>query len=221
MDGATLNAGAVAAVQRIRNPISLARLVMEKSEHVLLVAQGAEQFARKHHVPTCQPSDLLVGRELERWHELQGNPNWRTVQAFGAIYRDTVGAVARDKAGHMAAGTSTGGTPHKLPGRVGDSPLIGCGAYADDPTGGVSATGHGEALMKAVISKTTCDLITRGLNAQEAAEGAIQLLAERVNGLGGVIVVDAQGRIGAAHNTPRMAYAYIGAEGEISARIKC
>ena len=221
MDGATLNAGAVAAVQRIRNPISLARLVMEKSEHVLLVAQGAEQFARKHRVPTCQPSDLLVGRELERWHELHGNPNWRTVQAFGAIYRDTVGAVARDEAGNIAAGTSTGGTPHKLPGRVGDSPLIGCGAYADNLAGGVSATGHGEALMKVVISKTTCDFVGRGQSAQEAAEAAIRLLAERVNGLGGVIVVDARGRIGAAHNTPRMAHAYIGAEGEIVARIKC
>jgi beta-aspartyl-peptidase (threonine type) len=221
MDGATLNAGAVAAVQRVRNPISLARLVMEKSEHVLLVSQGAEQFARKHGVSTCQPSDLLVGRELERWHELHGDPNWRTVLAFGPIYHDTVGAVARDEAGNIAAGTSTGGTPHKLPGRVGDSPLIGCGAYADNLAGGVSATGHGEALMKVIISKTTCDFAGRGQSAQQAAEAAIELLAERVEGLGGVIVVDAQGRIGAAHNTPRMAHAFVTPEGDIVARIAC
>lgn len=221
MDGATLNAGAVAAVQHIHNPISLARLVLDKSEHVLLVAQGAERFARQHGIALCQPNDLLVGSELDRWHELHGNPNWRTAQAYGTVYRDTVGAVARDEAGNMAAGTSTGGTPLKLPGRVGDSPLIGCGAYADNLSGGVSATGHGEALMKVVISKTTCDLIARGQSAQESAAAAIQLLAERVNGLGGVIVVDAQGRIGAAHNTPRMAHAYIGAEGELVARIKC
>ncbi len=222
MDGATLNAGAVAAVQHVRNPISVARLVMEKSEHVLLVAQGAERFARQHGVPTCEAQDLLVGRELERWRVLQGNPDWHTSHAFGSIYRDTVGAVARDARGNIAAATSTGGTPNKLPGRVGDSPLIGCGAYADNQSGGVSATGWGESLMKVVMSKTTCDLLGRGLDAQQAAQAAVRVLAERVHGLGGVIVVDAQGRTGAMHNTPRMAHAYVdAAEGEIIARVHC
>ncbi|MBS1245561.1 MAG: Asparaginase [Chloroflexi bacterium] len=221
MDGATLSAGSVAAVQRVRNPISLARLVMEKSEHVMLVAKGAERFAREHGLPVCEPEDLLVGRELERWRIAQGNPDRLISQAFGTIYRDTVGAVARDAQGNIAAATSTGGTPNKLPGRVGDSPLIGCGAYADDRSGGVSATGHGEALMKVVMSKTTCDFIARGLDAQHAAEAAVQVLAERVKGLGGVIVVDMAGRIGAAHNTPRMAHAYATSEGEIVARIQC
>jgi L-asparaginase / beta-aspartyl-peptidase len=221
MDGATLNAGSVAAVQRIRNPISLARLVMENSEHVMLVAKGAERFAREHGVPVCAPDDLLVGRELERWRIAQGNPDRITAQAFGTIYRDTVGAVARDMQGNIAAATSTGGTPNKLPGRVGDSPLIGCGAYARNSSGGVSATGHGESLMKVVMSKTTCDLITSGLDAQHAAQAAIQVLAEQVKGLGGVIVVDSEGRIGAAHNTPRMAHAYATSDGEIVARIQC
>ena len=221
MDGATLNAGSVAAVQRVRNPISLARLVMEKSEHVLLVAKGAERFGRDHGIPMCKPEELLTGRELERWRLLRGMNDWRTSRAYGDVYTGTVGAVARDERGNIAAATSTGGTPNKLPGRVGDSPLIGCGAYADNQTGGVSATGWGESLMKVVISKTTCDLIARGLDAQRAAEAAIQVLDERVKGLGGVIVVDALGRIGAAHNTPRMAHAYVTPEGDIVVRITC
>jgi beta-aspartyl-peptidase (threonine type) len=221
MEGAALRAGAVAAVQRVRNPVSLARLVMEKSEHVLLVAKGAEQFARDHGVPICRPEELLTGRERERWKLLRGMNDWHTARAFGTVYTDTVGAVARDVAGNIAAATSTGGTPNKLPGRVGDSPLIGCGAYADNQTGGVSATGWGESLMKVVMSKTTCDYISRGLDAQQAAESAVKLLAERVKGLGGVIVVDAQGRIGMAHNTPRMAHAYVMADGAITVRINC
>jgi len=147
------------------------------------------------------------------------------LQAFRTIYRDTVGAVARDAQGNIAAATSTiasnRGTPNKLPGRVGDSPLIGCGAFADNRSGGVSATGHGEALMKVIMSKTTCDFIARGLDAQHAAEAAVQVLAERVKGLGGVIVVDASGRIGAAHNTLRMAHAYVTGGGDIIARIQC
>lgn len=220
-DGATLNAGAVAAVQRVRNPVSLARRVMEKSEHVMLVAEGAERFAREQDVAVCPPEDLLVGRELEHWRELQADPGWRIRQAFGSGGGDTVGAVARDAQGNIAAATSTGGTSNKLPGRVGDSPLIGCGAYADNRTGGVSATGWGEALMKVVMSKTTCDFMARGSDAQHAAEMAVRVLAERVRGLGGVIVVDASGRVGAAHNTPRMAHACVTVDGEIVARIKC
>jgi beta-aspartyl-peptidase (threonine type) len=221
MEGATLNAGSVAAVQHIANPVSLARLVMEKTEHVMLAGQGAERFAREHRVPLCPTEALLVGRELERWRELQQDPSWRTPQAFGADRFDTVGAVALDIHGNIAAATSTGGTPKKLPGRVGDSPLIGCGAYADNQTGGVSATGWGESLMKVVMSKTTCDFMARGLDAQQAAESAVQLLADRVKGLGGVIVVDTLGRIGMAHNTPRMAHAYATADGDIVARIHC
>ena len=221
MDGATLNAGSVAAVQRVRNPISLARLVMEKSEHVLLVAKGAERFGREHGFPMCKPEELLTGRELERWRLARGMAASRASRAYGAVYTDTVGAVARDECGNIAAATSTGGTPNKLPGRVGDSPLIGCGAYADNQTGGVSATGWGEALMKVVISKTTCDLIAHGLDAQRAAEAAIHMLDERVKGLGGVIVVDALGRIGAAHNTPRMAHAHVTPKGDIVARTTC
>lgn len=208
MDGATLKAGAVAAVQRVANPISLARLVMERTEHVLLVGAGAEHFAHQQGVAICPPEELLVGRELERWKQLQADPTWRTPQAFQRR-GDTVGAVARDGRGSLAAATSTGGTPKKLPGRVGDSPLIGCGAYADNRTAGVSATGWGEALMRIVISKTVCDWVGQGMTAQQAAEASVRLLHERVNGLGGVIVVDHYGQIGFAYNTPRMARAHI------------
>ena len=218
MDGATLNAGAVAAVQRVANPISLARMVMEQSEHVLLVADGAEQFAREHGVLICPPQDLLVGRELERWKELQADPTWRTPNAFRPA-RDTVGAVARDTRGNIAAATSTGGTSKKLPGRVGDSPLVGCGAYADNLMAGVSATGWGESLMKVVFSKLVCDQVGQGLTAQQAIEAGVRVLAERVGGLGGGIVVDRAGQIGFACNTPRMARAYI-VNGTIVAGVK-
>jgi beta-aspartyl-peptidase (threonine type) len=215
MDGATLQAGAVAAVQRIRNPISLARQVMQKSDHVLLVAAGAESFARAQGIPECAMEDLLVGRELDQWQHGQTNPVSHPLQAFGAS--DTVGAVARDAAGHIAAATSTGGTFNKLPGRVGDSPLIGCGAYADDSTAGVSATGWGESIMKVVLSKTVCDFVQQGLPAPQAA--GIRILANRVKGLGGVIVIDHAGRVGHAFNTPRMACAWI-ADGQVLVNIE-
>jgi beta-aspartyl-peptidase (threonine type) len=133
---------------------------------------------------------------------------------------DTVGALALDANGNLAAGTSTGGTFNKTPGRVGDSPLVGCGAYADNRTGAASATGLGEALMKVVISKTACDFIAQGMSAQQAADAAIAVLAERTTGQGGLIVLDQQGCIGVAHNTPYIAHAYITVGSEIAIGIK-
>ena len=121
---------------------------------------------------------------------------------------DTVGCVALDRAGNLAAGTSTGGTAHKLPGRVGDSPLLGSGLYADNQTGGCSTTGWGESIMKVLLAKTATDLIGAGHDPMAAAQAAIDVLARRVGGLGGCILLDRQGRVGFAFNTPRMAYAY-------------
>jgi isoaspartyl peptidase/L-asparaginase-like protein (Ntn-hydrolase superfamily) len=144
----------------------------------------------------------------------QGGPfgNGRNVRAqdgpFGAP-SDTVGAVALDANGNLAAATSTGGTFNKLPGRVGDSPLVGCGAYADNRTGAVSATGLGEALMKVVIAKTACDFIASGMTAQQAADAAIAVLAGRTTGEGGLIVLNRLGGVGIAHNTPYIAHAII------------
>jgi len=207
MDGRDLNLGAVAAVQRVRHPVSLARLVMTESEHAMLVGYGAEAFAREHHMPICPPWELLVGRELERWREFQSGHGLRPPDYFTPM--GTVGAVALDRAGDLAAATSTGGTPNKLPGRIGDSPLVGCGAYADNRTAAASATGLGEALMKIVACKTACDGVGQGLTPQQAAEATIALLEERTGGHGGLIMVDRQGRVGIAHNTSHIAHAVV------------
>lgn len=220
MDGATLESGAVAAVRRITNPISLARLVMNETEHALIVGAGAQDFARKMGIKKVSQQDLLVGRELERWQQSQRSLPRGSRDTLDRPPHGTVGAVARDRDGNIAAGTSTGGTPNKLAGRVGDSPLIGCGAYADNMTGGASATGLGESLMKIVICKLACDLIGLGLNAQAAADEAIRRLGEeRVRGSGGVIIVDHTGHVGYAYNTPYMARATIQPDGTIRAEI--
>ena len=127
MNGTTLDNGAVAAVQHVRNPISLARLVMERTPHSLIAGTGAERFAQAQGIPLCDESELLTGRELERWRMIKAQQGFSVAEAFGGQPHGTVGAVARDVHGHIATGTSTGGTPNKLQGRVGDSPLIGCG----------------------------------------------------------------------------------------------
>lgn len=213
MDGQTLNLGAAVAVKRVRHPITLARLIMERSEHTILACEGAEAFARAQGVPFCPEWDLVVEREVERWRDSASNgpdtyapaqDEWRHGRPG-----DTVGAVALDHEGHLAVATSTGGTAGKHPGRVGDSPLVGCGAYADDRAGAASATGDGEHLMKVVISKSACDFLERGMSAQEAADAAVSLLVERTTGHGGLVVLGREGDIGVAHNTGYLAHAYV------------
>jgi beta-aspartyl-peptidase (threonine type) len=201
MDGQTLNMGAIAAIQRVSHPISLARRVMYDSGHHFLVGAGAETFAESIGFPRCDLNDLLVGDALARFRAAQET---RKVPTLG----DTVGAVALDLDGNLAAATSTGGTLNKRPGRVGDSPLVGCGAYADNWTAGVSATGQGEALMRVVISKRVCDFVAAGLSAQAACDAAIRVLEERANGSGGLIAVDARGKVGFSFNTNAMPYAF-------------
>jgi beta-aspartyl-peptidase (threonine type) len=243
MDGATLRSGAVAAVRGVRNPVTLARRVLD-SEAVLLVGRGAERFADAVGIERCADEDLIVSRERVRWEELRRLEAYRTPDAFqrppgevagqrgivwggsdretayapslhSTLHRlrrehpgDTVGAVALDCYGNLAAATSTGGTPYKLPGRVGDSPLIGAGLYADVQTGGCSSTGWGESIIKVLLAKTATDLLDAEYAPADAARKAIERLEQRVYGLGGVILLDARGRIGFAFNTPRMAYAY-------------
>jgi beta-aspartyl-peptidase (threonine type) len=197
MDGRTLHMGAIAAVQRVRHPVSLARRVMLDSGHNFLVGFGADAFADSIGFPRCEESELLVAGDAE--HK---EPRLET--ALG----DTVGAVALDKQGNLAAATSTGGTANKLPGRVGDSPLVGSGAYADNWTAAVSATGYGEALMRVVISLRVCDFVGAGLTAKSACEAAIRVLEERAGGEGGLIAVDARGQVGWAYNTAAMPFAY-------------
>lgn len=209
MDGQTLKAGAVAAVEHIRNPIRLARRVLEASEHIMLVGEGAERFAREHGLPLCAPETLIHEREHEAWKRCREDEHASEFH-FGHA-QGTVGAVAFDAYGALVAGTSTGGTCCKFPGRVGDSPLIGCGCYADAEAGGVSSTGHGEAIMKIVMAKTGVEFLRAGRAPQKAAEACVKLLAERGKGTGGLILLDKSGRPGFAFNTSRMAFGYVAA----------
>jgi beta-aspartyl-peptidase (threonine type) len=168
--------------------------------------------------PLVPEEFLLVDAEFEKWQAIHRNGG--APRSVGEPGKGTVGVVARDSSGNIAAATSTGGTPDKMPGRVGDSPLIGCGAYADNLMGGASGTGLGEALMKVVISKAVCDLMGAGMPAQQAAEQAVRRLDEpRIKGWGGVIAVDLQGRVGFAYNARHMARAYATPDGVIVADI--
>lgn len=157
MNGMTLRAGSVAALQRVRNPIRLARAVLEHCPHMMLVGEGAERFARDHGMALCDPQELISDAEREAWWHCSREKH--AAAHHRGHEQGTVGAVALDAEGRLFAATSTGGTCCKLPGRVGDSPLIGCGCYADAAAGGVSCTGYGEAIMKIVMAKTACELL--------------------------------------------------------------
>jgi beta-aspartyl-peptidase (threonine type) len=190
-----LQAGAVAAVKGIANPVQLARLVMEKSKHVLFSAEGAHRFARAHGVPFVDPASLITERARKRLASL-----------------GTVGAVARDKQGRLAAATSTGGTTGKRPGRVGDTPLIGCGTYADDEAGACSCTGLGEAIIKVTLARAAVDRLRSGEDPNAAAAAVAATLA-RAKGDGGLILIDAKGRFGLAFTTKRMSRAWVSSDG--------
>ena len=218
MDGRTLEAGATALLHDIRNPIRLARIVMEKTDHVFVVGDGAEKLAELYHFERRNPvTELRL-----RYYEAQKKQLLARKSELPKLYDlvkhhpelfslDTVGAVAIDKDGSVAAATSTGGFPLKLPGRIGDSPLIGCGTYADNLSGACSATGVGEIAIRLVLAKTVCNYMESGKSAEEAVENAITLVNKRIstsyNSMG-LIVVDTQGRFGAAHNSPNMCWAY-------------
>jgi beta-aspartyl-peptidase (threonine type) len=260
MDGATLRAGGVACVERLRNPIQAARLVLDKSPHVYFVGTGAERFATQHGMRLVDNTELIVPRERDRLMrfqqaELAGAPDTTfsgnaefisnppaesgvaqtMLDAFSETMleaeveqgladearivnptlhsHDTVGAVALDPNGNLAAGTSTGGTLSKAPGRVGDSSLIGCGCYADNGSAAVSLTGWGEPIMKLVLGKWAVDRVAAGSTAQQAATAAIEYLFDRLGGHGGIILLGPDGSLGLAHNTPRMAWGIATAEG--------
>lgn len=213
MDGRTYQIGAVAAIERVKNPICVARRLLT-SEHNMFVGPGAIAYAQACSVPLCEPEDLVIARERRRWLEYQerGKPLSETV--FVGRSEDfptetgTVGAVAIDRAGNIAAGTSTGGTPFKPDGRVGDSPLPGCGYYADNALAGVSVTGHGESIIRVQLARSAADFCAK-LQAPAAAEAAMRMLSDRVAGKGGLILIDHAGRVGYAYNTSEMARAYM------------
>jgi len=209
MDGATLRAGGVGCVERLRNPVRAARKILSESPHVYFVGEGAERVAAEHGIPLCRNEDLIIPREIERLRQHQAEAAQHGNDLFApTIDLDTVGAVALDRGGNIAAATSTGGTLNKAPGRLGDSSLIGCGCYADNLSAAVSTTGWGEPIMKLVLAKWTADRISAGNLPEWAAQEAMNYLKQRVNGHGGIIVLDPRGHFGIAHNTPRMAWAY-------------
>lgn len=252
MDGGRMKAGGVACVERLRNPIQAARLVLEQSPHVYFVGAGAEAFAASHGVELIENRELVLDRERERLAAAQARAAQGLADAtFSGLEddkspetaageearglgtqglgtqglgtgsseqgsraggdptlpsHDTVGAVALDAEGNLAAGTSTGGTLNKAPGRVGDSSLIGCGCYADNLSAAVSLTGWGEPIMKLVLGKWATDRVAAGTAPEMAAREAIAYLYNRLGGHGGIILLGPDGRFGLAHNTPAMAW---------------
>jgi beta-aspartyl-peptidase (threonine type) len=209
MEGSTLRGGGVGGVERIRNPIRAARKILSESPHVYFVAEGAERFAAEHGIALCENRDLVIPREVERLRAYQAQAAEEAPDLFApTISHDTVGAVALDRDGNIAAATSTGGTLNKAPGRLGDSSLIGCGCYADNESAAASLTGWGEPIMKLVLAKWACDRVTAGNLPEWVSQEAMNYLKSRVNGHGGIILLDSKGRFGISHNTPRMAWAY-------------
>ncbi|HXU90836.1 MAG TPA: isoaspartyl peptidase/L-asparaginase [Methylomirabilota bacterium] len=198
MEGDRLGCGAVAAVSRVANPVTLARRVLDDGRHILLVAEGAEAFATLAGVPQCDPAVLITERQRRRLRD-----------HLAVTPTGTVGAVALDRHGTAAAATSTGGILGKRPGRVGDSALIGSGTYADSTLGAVSCTGDGEAIIRVVLARRALEYLKEADNPDYASRVAVDLLVEEGRGEGGLIVVDWRGRTGYAHSTPFMPVAWM------------
>jgi L-asparaginase / beta-aspartyl-peptidase len=237
IDGATLRTGSIAAVKRIRNPIRAARALLEHGPHMMLVAEGAERYAQSHGIPLCDPQELISPAEQAAWQVCHATGH-QAAHHIPASHNSagTVGAVALDSHGSLIAATSTGGTCCKLPGRVGDSPLIGCGCYADSESGAASATGRGESIMKVLLTKHAVDLLRKAscheapafsnsatsstsltssassFSAQ-AVQSALAHLTHKTTGTAGLILLDRHGTPAASYTTPRMAYAYVQSDG--------
>ncbi|HSQ04624.1 MAG TPA: isoaspartyl peptidase/L-asparaginase family protein, partial [Burkholderiales bacterium] len=201
MEGSGLRAGAVGVVRTVRNPVGLARALLEDGRHVMLAGAEAEAFAAGRGLRLCRPEDLITAEQRQRWQQ-------RSDQGSTG----TVGAAAVDASGHVAAATSTGGISFKLPGRIGDSGVIGAGTYADDARGAASATGQGEAIMRVVLAKTVTDALADGGAPECAARRGLQVLAARTGSVAGIIVVDALGRLGFGHNAEQMTVGYMRAD---------
>lgn len=220
MEGKTKKAGAVAGVTIIRNPISAARAVMEKSPHVMMVGRGAELFATKVGLEIVDPSYFWTERrwkslqqELIKEQERQKNPN-ASIKSDDETRHGTVGAVALDAAGNLAAGTSTGGTTNKQFGRVGDSPIIGAGTYADNDSVAVSCTGTGEYFIRWTVAKDIAALVQyRGMTVEQAGNEVIHKKLDPVGGDGGAIILDRKGNYAMPFNTEGMYRGWIGADG--------
>ncbi len=221
MDGSTLAAGAVASVQHIAHPISLARLVMERTKHVLLVGLGAEEFAKSQGVPLVSPYYFFNERSWKSFQDRQAAEEKPKTSGLppGEIY-GTTGAVALDQAGNLAAATTTGGTTYKMPGRVGDSPLIGAGTYADNQSCAVSGTGMGEFFIRNVVAADICARVKYlRVPLEQAAEDVVMKELVAQHGEGGVIALDRQGHVATPFNTPGMIHGVVRSDGAITIEI--
>ncbi len=207
MNGNTLNAGAVSGVKTLKNPIKSARLVMEKSPHVMLYGEGAEKFAVEYGMDTVENSYFTTPSRLESWKALnegKGEISTSEPSKFG-----TVGCVALDKKGNIAAGTSTGGMMNKAYNRIGDSPILGAGTYADNETCGVSCTGHGEYFIRIGVAKEISDQMAFGNKSlEEAVNYTIHEKLTGMEALGGLIAIDKEGNVAMPFNTPGMYRGY-------------
>jgi L-asparaginase / beta-aspartyl-peptidase len=221
MDGKTLQAGAVASVQHIANPISLARMVMERTKHVLLVGPGAEEFARAQGVDLVSPYYFYNDRMWKRYQDRKASEQKKQSSGLAEekVY-GTTGAVALDQAGNLAAGTTTGGTTYKMPGRVGDSPLIGSGTYANNESCAVSGTGEGEFYIRNVVAADICERV-RYLHVplEQAANDVVMKELVEQHGEGGVIALDRQGHVATPFNTNGMIHAALRGNGEITIEV--
>jgi beta-aspartyl-peptidase (threonine type) len=215
MDGATLKAGAVTLVTTVKNPVQLARVVMEKTRHIMLAGHGAEALAREHALATVDPEYFHTERRwkaLQRLRSAAGDPN---VAVTESDRHGTVGAVALDARGDLAAATSTGGRNGKLAGRVGDSPIVGAGTYASNATAAVSCTGEGEYFMRVLAAYTVGALMEmKGRSVKEAAEEVIHERLKRAGGRGGLIALDRGGHVAMPFSTPGMYRGVIRADGQ-------
>ena len=223
MEGWKLRAGAVASIQGIRYPITAARLVMEKTAHVLMAGEPASRFAQRFKLERQPPpsrSQRAASQAARRAHGRPEPSAGKTLELFGklklgeAFGRETVGAVALDQRGHIAAGASTGGIALMLPGRVGDTPLIGCGVYADDEAGAVSMTGLGESIIRVAVAKEIADCLGGGESPSMAVRQVLRKLMSRVKGSAGALVLAPDGRFAIHHTTPRMTAGYWTGTGE-------
>nr|XP_015797167.2 isoaspartyl peptidase/L-asparaginase isoform X1 [Nothobranchius furzeri] len=205
MDGKTLCNGAVSAVRNIANPVELARMVMDKTSHACLTAEGASMFARSMGVPEVPHESLVTEYSRMRWRknlEPGADPVACQMGKMG-----TVGAVAVDVEGNVACATSTGGMMNKMEGRVGDTPCIGSGGYADNHSGAVSTTGHGETIMKVTLARLILFYMEQGHSVEAASDMGLAYMKSRVDGLGGVVTVDPQGNWAARFSSLQMAWA--------------
>ena len=222
MDGRNLQAGAVAGIINIKNPISLARRVLEHGEHVLLMGDGALEFAKFCGIETYPDDYFITEARIKQLAEVQlvGGMTLDHERIKPSQKLGTIGAVARDLQGNLAAATSTGGLVNKRWGRVGDTPIVGAGVFADNDTCAVSATGYGEQFLRTVLAKTISDFVQfRGMDAQAAAQAGIEYLVAKVNGEGGVIVIDAAGHCAAAQSTSGLIRGWIELGGETHCKL--